>query len=48
MTFLDKEAVEALFKDFTVHTFVEAKRTSKTATGREKFWHVFDVIAEKK
>lgn len=47
MTFLDKEKVEVLFMDFKIHTFVEAKRTQKTATGREKFWHVFDVIAEK-
>lgn len=47
MTFLDKKEVEILLQDFQVHTFVEAKRTSKTATGREKFWHIFDVIAEK-
>lgn len=48
MTFLDKAAVEDLLRDFKVHTFVEAKRTSKTATDRKKFWHVFDVIAEKR
>ena len=48
MTFLNKEHVEELFSDCIVHTFVEAKRTKKTATGREKFWHIFDVIAEKK
>ena len=47
MTFLSKKATEELFEGFKVHTFVEAKRTSKTATGREKFWHVFDIIAEK-
>jgi SAM-dependent methyltransferase len=47
MTFLSREEVAALFDNFKIHTFVEAKRTAKTATGREKFWHVFDVIAEK-
>jgi len=47
MTFLNKQDVEVLFQDYKVHTFVEAKRTSKTATSREKFWHIFDVIAEK-
>ncbi len=48
MTFLVKSEVQNLFKEFKILTFVEAKRTSKTATGIEKFWHVFDVIAEKK
>lgn len=48
MTFLEKERVEELFQNFKIHTFVEAKRTSMTATGRQKFWHVFDVIGEKK
>lgn len=48
MTFLTREQVEALFQGFAVHTFVESKRTKNTATGVPKFWHVYDVIAEKK
>ena len=47
MTFLDRQAVENLFTSFTVRTFVESKRTSKTATGHDKFWHIFDVMAVK-
>ena len=48
MTFLDKSQVEKLFVNFDIHTFVEAKRTKPTATGRQKSWHVFDVIATTK
>ncbi len=48
MTFLINNEVDALFLDFKIHTFVEAKRTNQTATGRDKFWHIFDVIAERK
>ena len=47
MTFLDRPEVENLFNSFTVRTFVESKRTSKTATGHDKFWHIFDVIGVK-
>lgn len=47
MTFLDRQAVENLFTSFTVRTFVESKRTSKTATGHDKFRHIFDVIGVK-
>ena len=47
MTFLDRQAVESLFTSFMVRTFVESKRTSKTATGHDKFWHIFDVIGSK-
>ena len=45
MTFFERQVVEEMFATFEVRTFVESKRTSKTATGRDKFWHIFDVIA---
>ena len=47
MTFLNRQEVENLLTSFTVRTFVESKRTSKTATGHDKFWHIFDVIGVK-
>ena len=47
MTFLDRQEVENLCASFTVRTFVESKRTGKTATGHDKFWHIFDVIGVK-
>lgn len=47
MTFLERYEVENLFTSFEMRTFVESKRTGKTASGQEKFWHIFDVIGVK-
>lgn len=47
MTFHTKEQVKSLLKIFNISHFDEIKKEGKTALGREKFWHVFDVIATK-
>lgn len=46
MTFHTKEQVKTLFKRFSISHIEEIKKEGKTALGREKFWHVFNVIAE--
>lgn len=47
MTFHTKKQVENLFSDFTIVLFEEREYDGKTADGRPKHWHVFNVIARK-
>lgn len=48
MTFLKREAVEQLFNDFELIKFEEIEKDGMTALGKEKHWHIYNVIAKKK
>jgi len=48
MTFLRKEEVLELFKDFDVEFFDEKEETGKSGTGRDIHSHIFEVIAKKR
>lgn len=47
-TFLNKEQVIDLFKDFEIISLKEFERDRTTALGIMKHWHTFEVIAKKK
>ena len=47
MTFLTKEQVLDLFKDFEIIEFKENEKDGKTGLGKIKHWHTFNVIAKK-
>ena len=47
MTFLTKEEVLELFKDFDIEFFDEKRETGKSRTGRQIQSHIFEVIAKK-
>ena len=46
-TFIDKEELYSIFKDFEIVFFKEKKFNKKTAKGRMKFWHIYQIIARK-
>ena len=48
MTFLSKEQVIDLFKDFDIIEFHENEIDGKTGLGNIKHWHTFDIIAKKR
>ena len=48
MTFLTREDVDDLLSDMTVIELTEEEGMGGTAAGREKYWHVFHVIAQKR
>jgi len=48
MTFLKKEDLLALFRDFDFELFDEMEEDSKSATGAEVHSHIFNIIARKK
>ncbi len=48
MTFLSKEQVIELFKDFEIIRFKETEKEALTGLGKMKHWHIFDIIAKKK
>ena len=48
MAFHTETEIRSLLSVYKIHVFREEKRKGKTASGQEKFWHVFHVIAEKK
>lgn len=48
MTFHTEEEVKKLLEPYKVHVFRERKEGGRTASGEAKFWHVFNIIAEKK
>lgn len=48
MTFLSKEEVLELFKDFDIEFFDEKEEAGKSGTGREIHSHIFEVIAKKR
>jgi SAM-dependent methyltransferase len=47
MTFLSREQIMDLLKQFEIIDFEEIEEDGKTAVGVEKHWHVFNVIAKK-
>lgn len=48
MTFLSKEEVLELFKDFDIEYFDEKEENGKSGTGRDIHSHIFEVIAKKR
>lgn len=48
MLFMDKQQVKDLFIEFDIIRFVETEEEGKTALGKKKHWHIFDIIAKKK
>lgn len=47
-TTVEKDELLAYFKDFKVYYFSEEKYFKKGIAKKEKFWHVYTVIAQKK
>ena len=47
LTFLSKEQILDLFKDFGIIDFKENEYDGKTALGITKHWHTIDIIARK-
>lgn len=48
MIFLDKQQVLDLFNKFDIMSFEEIEKDGRTGLGKEKHWHVFDIIAKKR
>lgn len=48
MTFLSREKVEELLRDFDIISFEEVEGSDRLAVGGEKYWHTFHVIARKR
>ena len=48
MTFLTKEQVMELFRNFEIVEFKEVEKDGLTGLGKMKHWHIFNVIAKKK
>ncbi len=48
MTFLTKEQVVDLFKEFEIIRFKEIEEDKLTGLGKMKHWHTFNVIAKRK
>ena len=46
-TFLTKEQILNLFKDFDLEYFEEVQKTGKSIDGKDKNWHVFHVVSKK-
>ncbi len=47
-TTVDKEKLLDYFKDFEMLYFSEEKYYKNTVTGKNKFWHVYTIIAQQK
>lgn len=48
MTFLSKEQVIDLFKEFEIINFKEVEKDALTGMGKMKHWHIYIIIAKKK
>lgn len=48
MTFLTKDQVMELFRNFEIVEFKEVEKDGLTGFGKMKHWHIFNVIAKKK
>ena len=46
-TTVDKNELLEFFKDFKMYYFSEEKYYKNTATGKNKFWHVYTIIAQR-
>ena len=47
MIFLSREEVIELFNNFEIIKFKEIEKDGKTALGKDKHWHIYDIIAKK-
>jgi hypothetical protein len=47
MTFHHRKSLDALFNNFRIHFLHEENSVSKTSSGEEKNWHLFDLVAVK-
>ena len=47
MTFLSKEEVKELFKDFEIIQFNEIEKDGLTGMGKKKHWNIIEVVARK-
>lgn len=47
MTFLSKEEVGELFKDFEIIQFNEIEKDGLTGMGKKKHWNIIEVVARK-
>ena len=48
LVFLSENEVKSLFNDFEIIQFNEIEKDVKIASGEEKHWHIYDIIAKKK
>ena len=48
MTFLERNKIEFMFKNFRIEYFHEKDEMGETAIGEKKHWHVYSVIAKKR
>lgn len=48
MTFLTKSEVDDLLGDYEIEQLIEIDEDGPTATGRDKHWHLFHVVARKR
>jgi hypothetical protein len=47
MTFHHRKSLDTLFRNFRIHHLHEENSVSKTSSGEEKNWHIFDLVAVK-
>lgn len=47
LIFLSENEVKDLFTDFELIQFNEIEKDAKIASGEEKHWHIYDIIAKK-
>jgi SAM-dependent methyltransferase len=47
MSFHTEEEIRELLSSIEIVSLEESKKSAKTAAGKDKFWHIFDVIAER-
>ncbi len=48
LVFLAEQEVKALFCNFELIQFNEIEKNATIASGEEKHWHIYDIIAKKK
>lgn len=47
-TTVEKEELLSFFKEFKINYFSEEKYYKETALGKNKFWHIYTIIAQAK
>ncbi|WP_103071807.1 class I SAM-dependent methyltransferase [Aquimarina sediminis] len=48
MTFHTEKQIKDLFTNFNIEYYKEIEKQGKTISGKEKYWHVFHIVAQKK
>ena len=48
MTFLTRSEVDGLFDDYAIEQLIEIDEDGPTATGSDKHWHLFHIVARKR